>query len=443
MKALYPVSLQLNGKPVLVVGGGRVASRRVRALLECGARVTVVSPMLSGELAEHARAGRLEWIAREFRPDDLARASIVLSATGHAETVATIDADTAARATGGARSDAGSERPPRVPWRNIAEDAARSDFHVPAVTRRGNVTVAVSTAGARPGASARLRDELERWLDEHGALVDSLLGADREVRGDARQREPIVEAGKVYLVGAGPGDPGLLTLRAAELLARADVVFHDRLVSEAVLARIPARVERVYVGKDRGKQRRDDVPALLAEAARAGRVVVRLKGGDPLIFGRAAEEIRGLDDEGVPWEVIPGVSALTAAPAAAGIPLTARGVSNQIVIRSGHPPAPCGDDAPAGGVTLVYFMPAEHVDGILRELEAEGTPPGTPVAIIQKGTLPAQRVLVGSLAELVGRTQKEGLETPALLVVGDVASLASTGKRLPLAQKATQGRDRS
>jgi uroporphyrin-III C-methyltransferase/precorrin-2 dehydrogenase/sirohydrochlorin ferrochelatase len=224
------------------------------------------------------------------------------------------------------------------------------------------------------------------------------------------------EAGRVALVGAGPGDPGLLTIRARDLLAGADIVYYDRLVSDAIVSTIPPPVELVYVGKEVGCATRANVEELLVESARAGKRVVRLKGGDPLIFGRGGEEILALERAGIDYEVVPGVSALTAVPGAAGIPLTHRGVASEIVVRSGHRVSP----ERAVETTYVYFMAATRLPRIVEELRAEGLPDSTPVAIVQRGTLPEQKVLVSELGSLLDATAREAVETPALIVAGDM-----------------------
>jgi uroporphyrin-III C-methyltransferase len=241
-------------------------------------------------------------------------------------------------------------------------------------------------------------------------------------------------------VGAGPGDPGLLTLRAAALLESADVVYYDRLVSASILERIPARVEKVYVGKEVGCPARADIEALLARSAREGKRVVRLKGGDPFVFGRGGEEMLELRRAGIEFEVVPGVSALSSVPGWAGIPVTARGVADEIVVRSGHAGAAGDDDEadePVGsgaasaararrgsGTTYIYFMAVRRLAHVVEELRREGLPSSTPVAVIQKGTLPEQKVLVSDLGSLLATAEREPPESPALVVAGEVVRFA-------------------
>jgi uroporphyrin-III C-methyltransferase/precorrin-2 dehydrogenase/sirohydrochlorin ferrochelatase len=406
---LYPVFLKLRERPVLFAGGGSVAERRVERLLEAGARLTLVSPELTPRLAALERRGKFAWIARRLQIEDLEPGSlepgaIVMVATG----------DRALAEMLRSRSDPGLAGP----LLNVADDESLSDFHVPATAARGQVRIAVSTGGESPRAAAVLSRELQRWLDANEPLVAEAMAQRRGLGTAARPETHAAgrEAGRVALVGAGPGDPGLLTIRARDLLAGADIVYYDRLVSDAIVSTIPPPVELVYVGKEVGCATRANVEELLVESARAGKRVVRLKGGDPLIFGRGGEEILALERAGIDYEVVPGVSALTAVPGAAGIPLTHRGVASEIVVRSGHRVSP----ERAVETTYVYFMAATRLPRIVEELRAEGLPDSTPVAIVQRGTLPEQKVLVSELGSLLDATAREAVETPALIVAGDM-----------------------
>ena len=400
MSSLYPIFLKLSDRPVLVVGGGAVALRRVERLLDSGALVKLVSPTAVQQLETLALQGRIEWIRRQYEEGDLSGSALVFLAAGDPELLDRVQREARARGI----------------WLSAAEDEEACDFHVPALLARGAVRVAVSTGGASPRGAAQIRDAIAAWLEAHPHVLAGALSLGRTGREEeappAKSRQ-----GKVWLVGAGPGDPGLLTLRALELLQSADVVYHDRLVSEAVLAHIPAHVERVYVGKEAGCTIRPDIESLLVESARAGKKVVRLKGGDPLLFGRGGEEMAALCREGIEYEVVPGVTALTSVPAAAGIPLTLRGVSSEVVVRSGH----TSIDAPrAPAPTYVYFMAGTRLAQVASELEAEGLPQSTPVAVIQRGTLPGQRTLLSTLAELTRLAEQAPIDTPALVVVGEV-----------------------
>lgn len=405
MNVLFPLYWKLSQKPVLVAGGGPVAQRRVEALLACGAQVTVVSPELVPALEALSSTGGIRWEKRPFTPEDLRGASFAFFATG--------DRDLARQA----REEAARLG---IPF-HAAEDETLGDFQVPAVLTRGDVKVAVSTGGLSPSGAARFRDAIAAWL-----AAGEPAAADAAARG----RDPAAR-GKVYIVGAGPGDPGLLTVRALSLLAAADVVYHDRLVSDAILDAIPPRVEKVYVGKEVGSARQAEIIQLLAGSARRGKTVVRLKGGDPMVFGRGGEEVLGLREEGIDFEVVPGVSALSSVPAAAGIPVTFRGLASEIVVRSGHASGEAAEDPDTSGQpdrglkTHVYFMAASRLPELAEELLAEGLSPATPVAVVQKGTLPDQKVLIATLDTLAEVAGRERIETPALVIAGEVVLLSS------------------
>ena len=417
-KPLYPLFLKLDGKPVLVVGGGPVALRRAERLIESGARVTLVSPEIVPEIRALREAGKIGVIERCYEPSDMDGAAIVLFAAGDRR-LAAAARDEAAR---------------RGILFGSAESEELSDFHVPAVARSGPATIAIATGGASPRAAAAIRDALDAWLRASEAFA-------REAAAPGRSRPP----GKVYIVGAGPGDPGLITARGLAVLASADIVYHDRLVSDEVLDVIPARAKKVYVGKEVGCAHRANIHRLLAESAREGNRTVRLKGGDPLIFGRGGEEILALRREGIDFEVIAGVSALSSVPSAAGIPITLRGIAAEVIIRSGHrlpaiPGSAPRTPPPGGGRTHVYFMAAARLDGIAAELLEEGVTPSTPVAVIQKGTLPGQKVLYTTVGELGHAAERETVETPALLVAGEVVGFHDLARFLDLIEdEALQG----
>lgn len=412
MNQLYPVFFKLTGKPVLLVGGGPVALRRAERLLDAGAKLTIVSPSLVPRLKALSEEGRVRWLERAFSVEDLEGASFVFCQTGNVELARHAREEAARRG---------------IPF-STGDDEGLSDFHVPAVVSHGDVKVAISTGGLSPAGAARIRDAITAWLAAGAASLDEAVLPGRTAR-----------PGKVYIVGAGPGDPGLLTVRALALLAAADVVYHDRLVSDEVLSTIPARAEKVYVGKEVGCATRANIVRLLADSAREGKVTVRLKGGDPMIFGRGGEEILGLRQEGIDFEVVPGVSALSSVPAAAGIPITYRGIASEIIVRSGHHLASnqglggfsaAGDRKPSA--TYVYFMAATRLAEVASELLSEGVPPSTPVAVIQKGTLPAQRVLHTTVGGLSDAAAREAIETPALVVAGEVVKFRDLTAFLPL-----------
>jgi uroporphyrin-III C-methyltransferase/precorrin-2 dehydrogenase/sirohydrochlorin ferrochelatase len=424
---VYPAYLKLAGRPVVVVGGGRVASRRVQRLVAAGADITVVSPEISPELAALEQRGKVRWHQRRFQPADVNGMSLVYSAVG--------DVAIARKLHAHARANPGT-------LVNIAEDESLSDFHVPAVAARGEVQLAVSTGGRSPSRASVIRKALEGWLAEHESFLNDMERADPD---DEDSVGEMPTPGKVYLVGAGPGDPELLTVRAVRLLENADVVYYDRLVAGQILEEIPGHVEKVYVGKEVGNAHRANIEELMVNAARAGRQVVRLKGGDPLIFARAAEEILALKKAGVSFEVVPGVSALSSVPAAAGIPLTCRRIASQVVVRSGHcvdngEPAKVGADrstsqAAHEQTTIVYFMATRRLAAIVAELRAEGFAGSTPVAVIQRGTLPDQKVILSELDKLPDVAAQEPVLTPALLVVGEMVRFQNLNEFLPVFEK--------
>ena len=420
MSQLYPVFLKLEKKPVLVVGGGPVALRRIEKLLSSEASVTVVSPSVVRGLKDLIDSGKLRWIQRKFESSDLDGAALVFLAAGDPGLVEILKRETQARGI----------------WLSSAEDESASDFHVPATLLRDDVQIAVSTGGASPLGAARLRDAIAQWLDARPELVDSAIATGRAGREASAPGCGTPGRGKVYLVGAGPGDPGLLTLRAAELLASADVVYHDRLVPDSILSRVSPRAERVYVGKEIGCAVRADIDQLLVESARAGKRVVRLKGGDPLVFGRGGEEMAALRRAGIDFEIVPGVSALNSVPAAAGIPLTIKGVSSEIVVRSGH--ATGSVEPPRSAKTYVYFMAGTRLQEVCRELAKEGVSGRTPVAVIERGTLPGQRTFTCTLDELPRLSETHGIVTPALVVAGEVVKARDPQGLLDLLESARE-----
>jgi uroporphyrin-III C-methyltransferase/precorrin-2 dehydrogenase/sirohydrochlorin ferrochelatase len=424
---LYPVYLKLAKKAVLVVGGGSVGLRRVERLLEARARVTVVSPELVPELEHLSNAGVIECKRREFATSDMDGAHLVFAQTGNRELLDLLRAEASRRGV----------------LLCAADDEAFSDFHVPAVLERGNVKIAVSSGGVSPSGAAKIRDAIESWLSQNEHVVQGALDLGRTATtqdAGGWDAPPPKSGGKVYLVGAGPGDPGLLTLRAAELLNSADVLYYDRLISHGILERIPSRVKQVYVGKEVGCATRPNISELMVASARAGKTVVRLKGGDPLLFGRGGEEMIDLRKAGVDFELVPGVSALNAVPGAAGIPLTHRDIASEVVIRSGHGsqslhPGGSKRDSGISTRTYVYFMPASRLEQIIEELKGEGLQPSTPVAVIQNGTLPDQQVFVGNVGELTEMLKGKKLETPALFVAGEVVRNCDLQQLIPLLEQ--------
>jgi uroporphyrin-III C-methyltransferase/precorrin-2 dehydrogenase/sirohydrochlorin ferrochelatase len=387
----YPLTLRIEGRRVLVVGGGTVASRRVAALVERGAEVAVVAPWACPPIREAAAAGRLTWEAREFRESDLDGAWLVHTATAHRE----VD-DAVLRAAEARRV-----------WCVKGGDPEAATAWVPATGRVDDVLVAVN-AGRDPRRAARLRDR----------IVAALRAGDLPLRRGRR-----AGPGWVALVGGGPGADGLLTTRGRRLLNEADVVVVDRLAPHAVLAELDEDVLVVDVGKSAGRHPvpQEQINALLVEHALAGRGVVRLKGGDPYVFGRGGEELGACRRAGVAVEVVPGVTSAVAVPAAVGIPVTHRGVARGFAVLTAH------DDVGAlpgdPDLTVVLLMGVSRLGAACEGLVRAGRAPGTPVAVVEDGFGPRQRVTLGTLATIADRAAAAGVRPPAVTVVGDVVTL--------------------
>ena len=388
----YPLSLDVAGRSAVVVGGGPVAARRTRGLLEAGADVTVVAPFACEDVLDLVEDGSVTWVARDYEAGDLDGAWLVHTATGDPAT----DDLVAAHAEGA-----------RV-WCVRADRAARSAAWTPAVARSGSVTVAV-TAGGDPRRAVALREAIAVALDT-GELP-------------LRHHRPAA-AGRVALVGGGPGDPGLVTTRGRRLVAEADVVVVDRLAPRALLDGLDEDVVVVDVGKAAGDHPvpQEEINRLIVEHAQAGRRVVRLKGGDPFVLGRGGEEALACIAAGVPVEVVPGVTSAVAVPASAGIPVTHRGRSRQVTIASGHEGLDWASLARLEG-TLVLLMGVSALAESAAALVAHGKPATTPVALVESGCTPQQRTTTGTLATIAALARERGVRPPAVVVVGDVVDL--------------------
>jgi uroporphyrin-III C-methyltransferase/precorrin-2 dehydrogenase/sirohydrochlorin ferrochelatase len=391
----YPLRLDVSGRRAVVVGGGAVAGRRVRGLLDAGAAVEVVAPYAVEDIAAAAADGRLVWHRRDYEPGDLAGAWVAHTATGEAA----VDDAVAAEA----------ERE-RV-WLVRADDAARSAAWTPAVSRTDDVEVAV-TAGGDPRRARAVASAVAALLDT-GELPTR------------RQRRPSGGPGRVHLVGGGPGDAGLITTRGRRLLADADVVVVDRLAPRSLLAELDPEVEVIDVGKapEHHAVPQEEINRLLVEHARAGKVVVRLKGGDPYVLGRGGEEVAACRAAGVAVEVVPGVTSAFAVPAAAGIPVTHRGLARGVTVVTGHDDLDWATLAALEG-TLVLLMGVSRIERIVSALVGHGRDATTPVAVVESGWTPDQRTTVGTLATIAALARRRGVQAPAVIVVGDVAALA-------------------
>ena len=389
----YPLTLDVAGRRAVVAGGGPVAARRAAALADAGADLVVVAPYLCEPLAELVAAGRARWLPRDYASGDLDGAWLAHTATGdrHVDDQVAADAEAA-----------------RV-WCVRADDAAASAAWTPAVARLGDVLVAV-TGGADPRRAVRLRDAVQTALETGGLPL----------------RRTRAGAGSVALVGGGPGDPGLVTTRGRSLLAQADVVVVDRLAPRALLDELDPDVQVVDVGKTPGNHPvpQDEINRLLVEHALAGRAVVRLKGGDPFVLGRGGEEAAACRAAGVPVEVVPGVTSAVSVPAAAGIPVTHRGLARQFTVVSGHEGLDWPSLAAVEG-TLVLLMGVSRLADTARQLIAHGKDPGTPAAVVEDGFGPRQRTTTGTLATIAGLAAERAVRPPAVIVVGAVAALGS------------------
>jgi uroporphyrin-III C-methyltransferase/precorrin-2 dehydrogenase/sirohydrochlorin ferrochelatase len=403
----YPIDLDLTGRPVVVVGGGRVALRRARTLLEAGADVTVIAPRVEPDLADLPLVVR----QRGYRDGDLEGAWLVHAATSDPAVNSAVARE--------------AERC-RI-WCVRADDAALSRAWTPAVARHGDVTVAV-TAGGDPRRAQRLRAAISL------ALAEGSLPVRPQRRAGVAGQAGLVGArqvGRVALVGGGPGDCGLLTVRGRRLLAEADVVVADRLAPRDVLAELDPDVEVVEAGKAPNAHHltQEQINDLLVDRALAGQRVVRLKGGDPFVFGRGGEEALACVRAGVPFEVVPGVTSAIAVPACAGIPVTHRGITQDFAVVSAHldpshPGATVDWEALADGPgTLVLLMAVAHLTEITAELVKRGRPASTPVAVICEGTTERQRVLVSTLGQVAQDAAAQSIRPPAVVVVGEVVRL--------------------
>ena len=445
-----PIFCRLDNKPVLLVGGGEVAERKARLLLDAGARLTVVSPELDPELAELADSGTIEWLAGEFEPAQLTGKWLVVAATDRREVNALVYQSA---------NQAGI-------FANVVDDPKRSSFIMPSIIDRSPLMVAISSGGKAPVLARLLREKLEALLPQHlGAVAtfagslrervkarfatmgerrrfwERLLGADRLgqalARGDHASAHQLADSlfadesqtgGEVVLVGAGPGDPGLLTLHALRQMQQADVVVYDRLVSDEVMALVRRDAKRIFVGKQAGNHcvPQEGINQLLLEEAKKGQRVVRLKGGDPFIFGRGGEELETLVGSGIGFQVVPGITAASGCAAYAGIPLTHRDHAQSVRFVTAHGKGGAQDlDWPLlakDRQTLVFYMGLSSCATIREQLLTHGKAGSTPVALIERGTQPSQRVIRGTLDQLPALAV--GVESPALIMVGSVVTLA-------------------
>jgi uroporphyrin-III C-methyltransferase / precorrin-2 dehydrogenase / sirohydrochlorin ferrochelatase len=395
----YLLGLRLRGRRVLVVGGGAVATRRVPALLDAGADVLLVSPEVTTGLEDLAAAGRIHWEERAYRDGDCVGAWLVCACTDRPE----VNAEVAAAAE------------ELRTWCVRADDAEASAAWTPASGRADDVRIGVLSGD--PRHSAAIRD----------AIVAGLRSGQLSARHGRGRRSGVA------IIGGGPGDPGLITVRGRQLLAEADVVLTDRLAPRSLLDELPADVEVIDVSKiPYGRAvAQEHINSMLISRARAGQFVARLKGGDPFVFGRGAEEVLACLRAGIPVTVVPGVTSAVGVPTSAWVPVTHRGVAQDFHVVSVH--VPPGDERSTvdwavlgrGSGTLVLLMALERIGPVVAELVRYGRSPDTPVSVIANGTLPTQRTINSSLEEVESVVRNQGIRPPAIVVVGDVVDVAA------------------
>jgi uroporphyrin-III C-methyltransferase/precorrin-2 dehydrogenase/sirohydrochlorin ferrochelatase len=448
-----PIFLKIEDRPCLVVGGGKVAARKIALLARAGAYTSVVSPEVCPEVKELIKQDNVSCIERQFREEDMDGVVLVIAATDN-ETVN--------------RRVAALAYEHRIPV-NVVNAPGEGSFIMPSIIDRSPVQIAVSTGGASPVLARLLRARLESFIPSaYGRLahlvndyrssvikrfsntgqrryfwenilqgrVAELLFAGHEEKARAALEEAIEDtdahyesSGEVYLVGAGPGDPDLITFRAMRLMQQADVVVYDRLVSEPVLDMVRRDAEMIYAGKARDQHTlsQESINELLVRLAKEGKRVLRLKGGDPFIFGRGGEEIETLAEEGIPFQVVPGITAASGCACYAGIPLTHRDYAQSVTFVTAHLKDGSIDldwemlAKPAQ--TIVFYMGLHSISVIGRELVAHGLPKQTPVALVQKGTTRKQRIYIETLESLADLGEREQLQPPTIIIVGEVVSL--------------------
>ncbi|MFK3772365.1 siroheme synthase CysG [Pseudomonas sp. NPDC089406] len=446
-----PLFHKLQGGRALVVGGGEIALRKARLLADAGAVLRVVAPDIDGQLAALAREGGGEVLVRGYAQGDLAGCRLVIAATDDPGLNAQVSADAQALS---------------VPV-NVVDAPALCTVIFPAIVDRSPLVVAVSSGGDAPVLARLIRAKLEAWIpsaygelaglaarfrDKVKALypdVNQRRGfwetvfqgpiAERQLAGQGAEAErllremvegaPVQQGGEVYLVGAGPGDPDLLTFRALRLMQQADVVLYDRLVAPAIIEMCRRDAERIYVGKRRADHAvpQDQINRLLVDLAQQGKRVLRLKGGDPFIFGRGGEEIEELAEQGIPFQVVPGITAASGCSAYGGIPLTHRDYAQSVRFVTGHLKDGTSNlpwhDLVAPAQTLVFYMGLVGLPTICAELIRHGRAASTPAALVQQGTTRNQRVFTGTLADLPALVAQHEVHAPTLVIVGEVVQL--------------------
>lgn len=450
----FPIFLDLKDAKALVVGGGMVATRKAEQLVGAGARVTVVSPRLTASLKQYGEEDRIDVVETEFSERLLEGCTLAIAATDDRETNRRVSEACRAR---------------YLPV-NVVDNPSLCTFITPAIVDRSPLVIALSTGGTAPVLARRLKASLEsmipaaygglaRMAGEYRSRVRNALSgsvarrrfwesvfegpvAENMLAGRRRRAWTLMEEalraagtreashGEVYLVGGGPGDPDLLTFRALRLMQQADVVLYDRLVSSEVLALARRDAERIYVGKKKSRHAvpQDGINDLMVELASDGQRVLRLKGGDPFTFGRGGEEIETLAEHGIPFQVVPGITAAEGCAAYAGIPLTHRDLAHSVQFVTAHPRRDGKltldwEALSKPDQTLVFYMGRTVTDRLCAALMAHGLPADYPAALVERGTTPRQQVLASTLDKLPRAVEAAGVDGPSLIIVGKVVRL--------------------
>lgn len=463
-----PIFLQLENKPCLVVGGGVVAERKARLLQRTGASVTVLAPTVIEALRKQVDAGLLTHVPQRYRSGFVNDYWMIIAATDDEVLNHRIakDADAAGRLC------------------NVVDDNMASSFILPAIVDRSPVVIAIGTEGNAPVLAQQLKSQIEAWLPARIGVLASQAGrwrtlvkkrfatmrerrrfwqdffvgpvsehllAGRQTAAEKAMRAELISditartesSGEAWIVGAGPGDPGLVTLRGQQLIGRADVILHDRLVSKPVLDFARKEADFISVGKSAGHQvmSQTEINELLVELVRLGKRVCRLKGGDPFIFGRGGEEAMALAEAGLPFQIVPGISAALGCAAYAGIPLTLRGVSGSVTMATAKLDNDLGPDWPAllnSGHTLALYMGVNSITDISRQLRERGVSPELPVAIVENGTTRNQRTVITSASALESDARSKNIVSPAMVFIGESIRAANS---LQWFEGNTEGRD--
>ena len=448
---IFPISLKLQQQPCLIVGGGHIAYRKAVLLAKAGAVIHVIAPEIESNLLEIVESSQGQYVQAPFSPDiQLRNYRLVIAATNDkAVNIQVFEACEAEKILV-----------------NSVDDPPHCRFMVPAIIDRSPLVVSIATNGTSPVLSRQIRTQLEAtiphgmgkladfsgqwrasvkakivnpderrifWEDLYASPLKEHVFNDNIVEANRLIEQALLEwkapKGEVYLVGAGPGDPELLTLKALRLMQQADVVIYDRLVSPAILELCRRDADKIYVGKARSNHSvaQEGINALLVEYAAQGKRVCRLKGGDPFIFGRGGEEIQELFAAGVAFQVVPGITAASGCSAYAGIPLTHRDYAQSVRFLTGHlkegsPELPW-KELVYENQTLVLYMGLVGLEKICAQLIAHGQRPNMPVALISKGTTPEQKVVVGTLADIASKVSEYQIQAPTLTIIGEVVSL--------------------